>query len=90
MEYLILATAGVVGGIYGYPNPDDPDSPQCPVCAIAIGIIASIIYYMVLKNVLGEDNSVFTLSVVGFFGGAAGAAIVGAGINMARGGKKSA
>jgi hypothetical protein len=90
MEYLILATAGVVGGIYGYPNPDDDDSPSCPVCAIAIGIIASIIYYMVLRNVLGEDHSFLTLSLVGFFGGAAGAAVVGAGINMARGGRKSA
>lgn len=90
MEYLVLAVGGVVGGIYGYPNPEDDDSPRCPVCGIAIGIIASILYYMVLRDMLGEDRSFFTLSVVGVLGGAAGAALVGAGINLARGGKKSA
>lgn len=90
MEYLVLAVAGLVGGALGYPNPDDPDSPQCKVCGLVIGIIAAIIYYMVLKNMLGEDHSVFTLSVVGVIGGAAGGALAGAGMNLARGGKRSA
>lgn len=88
MEYLVLAVAGLVGGALGYPNPDDPDSPQCKVCGLVIGVISAIIYYLVLKTQLGDDHSVFTLSVVGVLGGAAGAALVGAGINLAGGGKK--
>jgi hypothetical protein len=87
MEYLILAVAGLVGGGLGYPNPDDPNSPQCKVCGFVIGVIAAIIYYMVLKDALGADHSFFTLSVVGLVGGAAGGALVGAGMNLARGKK---
>jgi hypothetical protein len=89
MEYLVVGIAGLVGGRLGYPNPDDDDSPDCDVCGLVIGVIAAIIYYLVLKNTLGEDNSFFTLSVVGLVGGAAGAALGGAGINMARGKKTS-
>lgn len=87
MEYLVVGIAGLVGGRLGYPNPDDPDSPDCDVCGLAIGLVAAIIYYLVLKNMLGEDSSFFTLSVVGVVGGAAGAAVGGAVINMARGKK---
>ena len=87
MIYLVLAVAGWVGGGWGYPNPDDPDSPMCPVCGRVIGVVAAIIYYMVLKNMLGADNSFFTLSVVGVLGGAAGASLVGGLMGMARGKK---
>lgn len=90
MEYLVLAVAGLVGGALGYPNPEDDDSPQCKVCGYVIGIVAAIIYYMVLRDMLGEDRSFFTLSVVGVLGGAAGAALAGAGMNLARGGKRNA
>lgn len=87
MEYLMVAIAGMFGGRLGYPNPDDPDSPQCKVCGLAIGLISSIIYYMVLKSALGADHSLVTLSVLGVVGGAAGAALVGSAMGLA-GGKK--
>lgn len=90
MEYVLLATAGVVGsGWTGYPNPDDPDSPMCPVCIRVIGAIAAIILYVVLRDMIGADAGIATLSLVGFLGGSAGAALVNGVINLARGGKKT-
>lgn len=90
MLYLVLAVAGWVGsGWTGYPNPDDPDPVFCPVCIRVIGAIGAIIYYMVLKNMLGADNSFFTLSLVGILGGAATASLLNGVIGLARG-KKSA